>query len=72
MHLMIKPFWFELWKLWAERDYRIPNTDWLVVCASYSSIFEILEYVIPAPAYGLCIAQCALHSVQAIPLYPKF
>ena len=45
MHLTIKPFWFEWWKLWAERDYRIPNTDCLVVPTPQASV-GVLEHTV--------------------------
>ena len=45
MHLTITPFWFEWWKLWAERDYRIPNTDCLVVPTPQASV-GVLEHMV--------------------------
>ena len=45
MHLTITPFWFEWWKLWAERDYRIPNTDCLVVPTPQASV-GVLEHTV--------------------------
>ena len=63
---MIEPFWFEWWKLWAERDYRIPNTDWLVVCASYSSISLLLQYIIPLPKNLLCYGADSRYDVYDV------
>ena len=35
MHLTIKPFWFEWWKLWAERDY--PDSQHGLPCGPHST-----------------------------------
>ena len=60
IHLTITPFWFEWWKLWAERDYPIPNTDCLVVRASHSSIYSSYDNVWLKfqPFFGTQCTQC--------------